>query len=92
MDAMEKRSQGRSTGQAHKRHGLDLLNAGIGFSTSASGFMAPVAARVREEAGIPVATAWGMDEPATATAAHRIDFAMIARASRRSALSVECGT
>jgi hypothetical protein len=45
-----------------KRHGLDLLNVSIGFSTSASGFMTPIAARVREEAGIPVATAWSMDE------------------------------
>jgi 2,4-dienoyl-CoA reductase-like NADH-dependent reductase (Old Yellow Enzyme family) len=72
-----------------KRDGLDLLNVSIGFSTMQSnvpwspGFMAPIAARVRDEADIAVATAWGMDDPADANRAietHRLDLAMMGRA------------
>jgi 2,4-dienoyl-CoA reductase-like NADH-dependent reductase (Old Yellow Enzyme family) len=72
-----------------KRDGLDLLNVSIGFSTMqakvpwSSGFMAPIAARVRREADIAVATAWGMDDPAVANRAvetHQLDLAMMGRA------------
>lgn len=72
-----------------KLGGLDLLNVSIGFSTLqaqvpwSSGFMAPIAARVRQEAGIPVATAWGMDDPHEAQLAidqQQLDLAMMGRA------------
>ncbi|MDR5837614.1 NADH:flavin oxidoreductase/NADH oxidase [Caballeronia sp. LZ034LL] len=72
-----------------KQDGLDLLNVSMGFSTIqasvpwSSGFMAPIAARVREGAGIAVATAWGMDEPAEANRAieaSQLDLAMMGRA------------
>lgn len=69
--------------------GLDFLNVSIGFSTIAAkvpwgpAFLAPIAARVRREARIPVATAWGMDEPADAERAvadGQLDLAMVGRA------------
>ncbi|WP_027214360.1 NADH:flavin oxidoreductase/NADH oxidase [Burkholderia sp. WSM2232] len=72
-----------------KQGGLDLLNVSIGFSTLnanvpwAAGFMAPIAARVRREAAIPVATAWGMDDPQQAQQAvleQQLDLAMMGRA------------
>ncbi|WP_250437203.1 NADH:flavin oxidoreductase/NADH oxidase [Caballeronia sp. ATUFL_F2_KS9A] len=72
-----------------KHDGLDLLNVSMGFSTMqakvpwSSAFMAPIAARVRDEAQIAVATAWGMDDPADAEraiAAHQLDIAMMGRA------------
>ncbi|MDR5734015.1 NADH:flavin oxidoreductase/NADH oxidase [Caballeronia sp. LZ025] len=72
-----------------KRDGLDLLNVSMGFSTMqvevpwSSGFMAPIAARVRREAAIAVATAWGMDDPAEANQAietDQLDLAMMGRA------------
>ncbi|GGD58252.1 NADH:flavin oxidoreductase/NADH oxidase [Croceicoccus mobilis] len=58
-----------------KHAGLDFLNVSIGFSTTESNipwgdaFMAPIARKMREETGLPVATAWGMDKPADAAAA-----------------------
>jgi 2,4-dienoyl-CoA reductase-like NADH-dependent reductase (Old Yellow Enzyme family) len=72
-----------------KQGGLDLLNVSMGFSTMdasvpwSNAFMAPIAARVREEAQIAVATAWGMDEPEQAQhaiATHQLDVAMMGRA------------
>jgi 2,4-dienoyl-CoA reductase-like NADH-dependent reductase (Old Yellow Enzyme family) len=47
-----------------------------------NGFMAPIAARVRAETGLPLATAWGMDKPEDATAAidkAQMDVVMVAR-------------
>lgn len=72
-----------------KREGLDLLSVSVGFSTPtanipwAPAFLAPIAERVRREAGLPVASAWGIDNPATAEAAVRdgqLDLVMVGRA------------
>ncbi|MBC2664890.1 NADH:flavin oxidoreductase/NADH oxidase [Novosphingobium flavum] len=72
-----------------KQAGLDFLNVSIGFSTLDShvpwgpAFMAPIAQRVRSETGLPVATAWGMDQPADAekaVASGQLDLVMVARA------------
>jgi 2,4-dienoyl-CoA reductase-like NADH-dependent reductase (Old Yellow Enzyme family) len=72
-----------------RRAGLDMLSVSIGFSTMDAAvpwgpaFMAPIAARVRREAGLPVATAWGMDVPADAeraVAGEQLDLVMMARA------------
>ena len=69
--------------------GLDFLNVSVGFSTMEAkvpwgpAFLAPIAARVRREVGIPVATAWGMDAPADAERAiseNELDLAMVGRA------------
>jgi 2,4-dienoyl-CoA reductase-like NADH-dependent reductase (Old Yellow Enzyme family) len=52
-----------------KREGLDFLDASIGFTTPAAqipwgpAFMAPVAARVRRETGVPTTTSWYISEP-----------------------------
>ncbi|MFP5506141.1 MAG: NADH:flavin oxidoreductase/NADH oxidase [Gammaproteobacteria bacterium] len=72
-----------------KRGGLDLLSVSVGFSTLqakvpwAPAFLAPVAARVRAEAGLPVASAWGIDDPQIAdgtVAKGQLDLVMIGRA------------
>lgn len=72
-----------------KAGGLDFLNVSLGFSTPdanipwSNAFMAPVAARVRQETGLPVATAWGMDQPEDmehAIAGKQMDLVMAARA------------
>ncbi|CAG9194801.1 NADH:flavin oxidoreductase [Paraburkholderia sabiae] len=72
-----------------KRGGLDLLSVSMGFSTPeakvpwSSGFMAPIAARARREAEIPVATAWGIDDPREAQQAidaQQLDLVMMGRA------------
>ncbi|MFP8966799.1 NADH:flavin oxidoreductase/NADH oxidase [Pokkaliibacter sp. CJK22405] len=53
-----------------KAIGLDFISVSMGFCNPkaqipwSNAFMAPIAARVREETGLPVATAWGMDVPA----------------------------
>ena len=61
----------------------------VGFSTLKAkvpwgpAFLAPVAARVRREAGLPVAAAWGIDNPAIADACVRdgqLDLVMVGRA------------
>ncbi|MBL7236374.1 NADH:flavin oxidoreductase/NADH oxidase [Novacetimonas hansenii] len=49
--------------------GLDFLDVSIGFSTPTAkipwgpAFMAPIAARVRHESGLPVATSWYISKP-----------------------------
>ncbi|WP_296806245.1 NADH:flavin oxidoreductase/NADH oxidase [Thiocapsa sp.] len=72
-----------------KSHGLDLLSVSIGFSTPtaripwAPGFLAPIAERVRREAALPVASAWGFDVPEIAqgaVASEQLDLVMIGRA------------
>ena len=72
-----------------KREGLDLLSVSVGFSTPTASipwgpaFLAPIAERVRREAGLPVASAWGIDNPATADATVRdgqLDLVMVGRA------------
>ncbi|MCK9469409.1 MAG: NADH:flavin oxidoreductase/NADH oxidase [Porticoccaceae bacterium] len=72
-----------------KEAGLDLMNVSIGFSTSqaripwAPGFMGPIAERVRREAGLPVASAWGFGDPQVAEQAVRdnqLDLVMVGKA------------
>jgi 2,4-dienoyl-CoA reductase-like NADH-dependent reductase (Old Yellow Enzyme family) len=75
--------------RAWRRGGLDLLNVSVGFSIPetqipwAPAFLAPIAERVRREAELPVASAWGIDAPATANRVveeHQMDLVMIGRA------------
>lgn len=55
--------------------GLDFLSVSVGFSTPNANipwgpaFLGPVARRVRNEAKIPVGSAWGFDTPSIAEAA-----------------------
>ncbi|ENO86022.1 NADH:flavin oxidoreductase/NADH oxidase [Thauera linaloolentis] len=74
--------------RAFKRGGLDLLSVSVGFSTPQAdipwgpAFLAPIAARVREEAAIPVASAWGIGTPELAEAAvanGQLDLVMVGR-------------
>jgi 2,4-dienoyl-CoA reductase-like NADH-dependent reductase (Old Yellow Enzyme family) len=75
--------------QAFRRGGLDMLNVSVGFSIPDTNipwgpaFLAPVAQRVRREAGLPVASSWGIDSPALANQAvvdGQVDLVMIGRA------------
>lgn len=72
-----------------KAMGLDMLNVSIGFNTPTAkipwgpAFMGPIAERVRREAKIPVASAWGFGDPTLANKAvenEQLDLVMIARA------------
>jgi 2,4-dienoyl-CoA reductase-like NADH-dependent reductase (Old Yellow Enzyme family) len=56
-----------------KRQGLDLIDVSVGFNNPdvsgvpwGPGFMAPIAARIKEEAAIPTAVGWFINEPAQA--------------------------
>ncbi|MBB3226457.1 2,4-dienoyl-CoA reductase-like NADH-dependent reductase (Old Yellow Enzyme family) [Luteibacter sp. Sphag1AF] len=69
--------------------GLDMLNVSVGFTIAetripwGSAFLEPIAARVRREAGLPVASSWGMDDPAVAErviANGSMDLVMVGRA------------
>ncbi|GLR08236.1 NADH:flavin oxidoreductase [Mixta theicola] len=69
--------------------GLDLLSVSVGFSTPDAAipwgpaFLAPIAERVRREAQIPVASAWGIDAPAIANRTveeQQLDLVMVGRA------------
>ncbi|MEQ8355073.1 MAG: NADH:flavin oxidoreductase/NADH oxidase [Kiloniellaceae bacterium] len=69
--------------------GLDLLDVSLGFSVAGAdipwgpGFMAPLAERVRREAGIPTATSWYIGDPLQADAMIRdgkVDLVMLGRA------------
>lgn len=75
--------------KAWKQHGLDMLSVSVGFTIPETNipwgpaFLAPVAQRVRNEAGIPVSSAWGFGAPSLADNAIRneaLDLAMIGRA------------
>ena len=53
--------------------GLDLLSVSVGFSTpdaqipwGTPGFLAPYAARIRQDSGLLTSSAWGFDDPAVA--------------------------
>lgn len=72
-----------------KREGLDLLSVSIGFSTPSAkvpwspGLLAPIAARVRREAAIPVSAAWGIDTPELADRViveQQMDLVLVGRA------------
>ncbi|SDG93890.1 NADH:flavin oxidoreductase/NADH oxidase [Propionivibrio dicarboxylicus] len=71
-----------------RQGGLDLLNVSVGFSIPDAkipwgpAFLAPVAERVRREAGLPVASSWGIENPQTAdrvVAEQQMDLVMIGR-------------
>lgn len=75
--------------KAWKQRGLDMLSVSVGFTIPETNipwgpaFLAPVAKRVRNEAGIPVSSAWGFGAPTLADNAIRneeLDLAMIGRA------------
>ncbi|HIC7214852.1 NADH:flavin oxidoreductase/NADH oxidase [Burkholderia stabilis] len=75
--------------QRMKREGLDMLSVSVGFSTPDAqipwgpAFLAPVAERVRREAGLPVSSAWGIDTPQLANrvvAEEQLDLVMVGRA------------
>jgi 2,4-dienoyl-CoA reductase-like NADH-dependent reductase (Old Yellow Enzyme family) len=72
-----------------KQAGLDMLSVSVGFSTPtadipwAPAFLAPIAGRVRREAGIPVSSAWGIGTPELAEEAIQsgnMDLVMVGRA------------
>lgn len=72
-----------------RANGLDMLSVSIGFSTPDANipwgpaFLAPIAERVRREANIPVASAWGIDAPAIANQTiekGELDLVMVGRA------------
>lgn len=72
-----------------RKAGLDMLSVSMGFSTPeanipwAPAFLAPIAEQVRNATGLPVASAWGIDLPATAErviADKQMDLVMIGRA------------
>lgn len=74
---------------AFRKAGLDLLSVSIGFSTPeanipwAPAFLAPIAEKVRNAAGMPVASSWGIDVPAIAdevVAKNQMDLVMVGRA------------
>jgi 2,4-dienoyl-CoA reductase-like NADH-dependent reductase (Old Yellow Enzyme family) len=70
--------------------GLDLLNVSVNFVIpdaqvpwGTPAFLAPLAERVKREAGLPVASSWGIDGPQTAervVASGQLDLVMIGRA------------
>ncbi|MFZ4288213.1 NADH:flavin oxidoreductase/NADH oxidase [Variovorax sp. HJSM1_2] len=69
--------------------GLDMLNVSVGFTVPdtsipwGSPFLAPIAERVKREAGLPVASSWGIDAPdvaARVVADGQMDLVMIGRA------------
>ncbi|MBN3749367.1 NADH:flavin oxidoreductase/NADH oxidase [Burkholderia sp. Se-20373] len=75
--------------QRLKREGLDMLSVSVGFSTPDAqipwgpAFLAPIAERVRREAGLPVSSAWGIDTPQLANrvvAEEQLDLVMVGRA------------
>src|SRR5450830_214148 len=75
--------------QAWKQLGLDMLSVSVGFTIPETNipwgpaFMAPIAQRVRNEAQIPVSSAWGFGAPKLSDQAIRneqLDLAMIGRA------------
>lgn len=70
--------------------GLDLLNVSVNFVIADTqipwgmpAFLAPIAERVGREAGLPVASSWGIDAPQVAervVADRQMDLVMIGRA------------
>ncbi|MGN4072390.1 NADH:flavin oxidoreductase/NADH oxidase [Burkholderia gladioli] len=72
-----------------KRGGLDMLSVSVGFSTPDAqipwdpGFLAPIAAQVKQATGLPVASAWGIDDPKVANRTveqGQLDLVMVGRA------------
>ncbi|URG54008.1 NADH:flavin oxidoreductase/NADH oxidase [Pectobacterium quasiaquaticum] len=72
-----------------KDAGLDMLSVSIGFSTPtanipwAPAFMGPIAQQVREQADLPVSSAWGFGTPELAeqaVASGQLDLVMVGKA------------
>ncbi|MBN3114918.1 NADH:flavin oxidoreductase/NADH oxidase [Pectobacterium sp. CHL-2024] len=72
-----------------KAAGLDMLSVSIGFSTPtanipwAPAFMGPIAQQVREQADLPVSSAWGFGTPELAeqaVALGQLDLVMVGKA------------
>ena len=73
-----------------RANGLDLLSVSVGFSTpdanipwGTPAFLAPIAERIRREADIAVASAWGIDAPQIANGTiekGQLDLVMVGRA------------
>jgi 2,4-dienoyl-CoA reductase-like NADH-dependent reductase (Old Yellow Enzyme family) len=72
-----------------KQRGLDMLGVSVGFSTPSANipwspaFLAPIAERVRREAGLPVSSAWGIGTPELAQRVlqdGQLDLVMVGRA------------
>lgn len=75
--------------KAMRGAGLDMLSVSMNFTTPEANipwgpaFLAPIAERVRREAGLPVATAWGVDLPELCEQtlqAGQLDLVMVGRA------------
>ena len=72
-----------------KAGGMDMMSVSMGFNTPtakipwAPAFMGPIAQRVRDEAGVPVSSAWGFGEPHIAKQAvqdGQLDLVMVGKA------------
>jgi NADPH2 dehydrogenase len=90
FDGRDKESLDQSIGliRQFKDDGLDFVDVSMGFSTPEAkipwgpAFMAPVAAQVRRETGLPVATSWFISQPAQADGLVRdgaVDLVMLGR-------------
>ncbi|MCR8720852.1 NADH:flavin oxidoreductase/NADH oxidase [Pseudomonas syringae] len=75
--------------RALRSEGLDLLDVSVGFSSTntkippGEALLLPIAERIRREAQIPVAAAWGMDDPHVGERAveqQQLDVVMLAHA------------
>ena len=72
-----------------KAGGMDMMSVSMGFNTPtakipwAPAFMGPIAKRVRDEASVPVSSAWGFGEPHIAEKAvqdGQLDLVMVGKA------------
>ncbi len=72
-----------------KAGGMDMMSVSMGFNTPTAkipwgpAFMGPIAKRVRDEAGVPVSSAWGFGEPHIAEKAvqdGQLDLVMVGKA------------
>ncbi|WP_425056110.1 NADH:flavin oxidoreductase/NADH oxidase [Pseudomonas abyssi] len=72
-----------------KEGGMDMMSVSMGFNIPtakipwAPAFMGPIAKRVRDEAGVPVSSAWGFGEPHIAEQAvqdGQLDLVMVGKA------------
>jgi len=90
FDGRDEETLAQSIGLLHqfKQGGLDLVDVSVGFSTPTAqipwgpAFLAPTAARVRRETGLPTATSWLISDPAQADGLIRdgsLDLVMLGR-------------
>lgn len=90
FDGHDEETLEESTGlvRRFKEKGLDFIDVSMGFTTNDAkipwgpNFLAPVARRVKEEAGLPAATSWYISDPKEAEALIRkgdVDLVMLGR-------------